>query len=48
MKEHIQAIATVLSLVNPAICGTLFAQDEAGISRGKQWVDATSPFKVAL
>ena len=41
LKEHIQAIVTVLSLVNPAICGMLFAQGEAGISRGKQLVDAT-------
>jgi multiple antibiotic resistance protein len=31
---------TVLSLVNPAICGMLFAQAEPGISRGKQLVDA--------
>jgi multiple antibiotic resistance protein len=41
LKEHIQAIVTVLSLVNPAICGMLFAQGEEGISRGKQLVDAT-------
>jgi multiple antibiotic resistance protein len=41
LKEHIQAVVTVLSLVNPAICGMLFAQAEPGISRGKQLVDAT-------
>jgi multiple antibiotic resistance protein len=31
----------VLSLVNPAICGVMFAQAEAGSSRRKQLVDAT-------
>ena len=28
MKEQLQAIVTVLSLVNPAICGAMFAQIE--------------------
>jgi multiple antibiotic resistance protein len=41
MKEQIQAIVTVLSLVNPAICGMMFAQAVAGRSRRKQFVDAT-------
>ena len=41
MKEHIQAIVTVLSLVNPAICGAMFAQIEANRSHGQQVVDAT-------
>lgn len=27
MKEQIQAIVTVLSLVNPTICGMMFIQD---------------------
>ena len=41
MKEQIQAIVTVLSLVNPAICGAMFAQIEANRSRGQQMADAT-------
>ena len=41
MKEQIQAIVTVLSLVNPAICGAMFAQIEANRSRGQQVADAT-------
>jgi hypothetical protein len=30
MQQHFQAIVTVLSLVNPLICGAMFAQIEAG------------------
>jgi multiple antibiotic resistance protein len=41
LKEQLQAIVTVLSLVNPAICGMLFARAEAGRSSGSRWVDAT-------
>jgi multiple antibiotic resistance protein len=41
VEQQLQAIATVLSLVNPAICGVMFAQAEAGSSRRKQLVDAT-------
>jgi len=41
LKEQIQAIVTVLSLVNPAICGMMFAQAVAGRSRGEQLIDAT-------
>jgi len=26
MQQHLQAIVTVLSLVNPLICGAMFAQ----------------------
>ncbi len=33
MKAQLQAIVTVLSLVNPAICGMMFVQVEAGRSR---------------
>ncbi len=29
MKEQLQAIVTVLSLVNPAVCGAMFARIEA-------------------
>ncbi|RUQ31254.1 MAG: MarC family protein [Candidatus Competibacteraceae bacterium] len=41
MKEQLQAIVTVLSLVNPAICGMLFAQAEVGRSYGNLLLDAT-------
>jgi len=41
MKQQIQAIVTVLSLVNPAICGAMFAQIEANRTRGQQVTDAT-------
>lgn len=40
MKEQLQAIATVLSLVNPAICGMLFVRAETGRSKGGQFVDS--------
>jgi hypothetical protein len=42
MKEHLQAIVTVLSLVNPVVCGAMFARNRA---HAEQWTDAT---KVAL
>jgi multiple antibiotic resistance protein len=45
MERHLQAIVTVLSLVNPLICGVMFAQIEAGQTRAIRITDAT---KVAL
>jgi len=42
MKEHLQAIVTVLSLVNPVVCGAMFARIEANSARGKQIADATN------
>jgi multiple antibiotic resistance protein len=42
MREHLQAIVTVLSLVNPVVCGAMFARIDAGRSRGKQMTDATN------
>jgi multiple antibiotic resistance protein len=41
MEQHLQAIVTVLSLVNPLICGVMFAQIEAGEARAIQIADAT-------
>jgi multiple antibiotic resistance protein len=41
LKEQLQAIVTVMSLVNPAICGMMFVQAIAGRSRGEQVLDAT-------
>ncbi|WP_231954394.1 MarC family protein [Pirellulimonas nuda] len=40
MNDHIQAIVTVLSLVNPGICAAMFAKAEAGRSRGSKLTDA--------
>src|SRR5690242_13496377 len=45
MKEYFQAIVTVLSLVNPVVCGAMFARIETGRSRAEQLADAT---RVAL
>ncbi len=47
MKEQLQAIVTVLSLVNPTICGMMFVQAEAGRSRGERLIDATKATLVA-
>ena len=41
MKEHLQAIITVLSLVNPVVCGAMFARIEANSPRDKQVADAS-------
>ena len=41
MNEQLQAIVTVLSLVNPAICGAMFAQIEENRSRSQRVTDAT-------
>jgi multiple antibiotic resistance protein len=41
MEQHLQAIVTVLSLVNPLICGAMFAQIEAGQARATRLADAT-------
>ena len=45
MAEQLQAIITVISLVNPLMCAALFAQIEVGKSPGAQMGSAT---KVAL
>jgi multiple antibiotic resistance protein len=41
MEQQLQAIATVLSLVNPMICGAMFARIEAGQARAARLADAT-------
>jgi multiple antibiotic resistance protein len=41
MSDYLQAIATILSLVNPAICGAIFSKIEVGQSNRSQIVDAT-------
>src|SRR6516225_6624640 len=40
MEHQLQAIVTVLSLVNPMICGAMLARIEAGQARAAQLVDA--------
>jgi multiple antibiotic resistance protein len=41
MEKQLQAIVTVLSLVNPLICGAMFARIDAGQPRATQLADAT-------
>jgi multiple antibiotic resistance protein len=41
MTEYLQAIATVLSLINPAICAAMFSDTEAGLPGKSQFADAT-------
>ena len=41
MEKQLQAIVTVLSLVNPMICGAMFARIEAGQDRTARLADAT-------
>jgi multiple antibiotic resistance protein len=41
MEQQLQAIATVISLVNPLICGVMFTQIEAGQTRAARLADAT-------
>ena len=41
MEQQLQAIATILSLVNPLICGAMFARIEAGQDRTARLADAT-------
>src|SRR5271155_299282 len=41
MREHLQAIVTVLSLVNPLMCGAIFARIEGTRSPSAQLADAT-------
>ncbi|MGA2258307.1 MAG: MarC family protein [Thermoguttaceae bacterium] len=40
MQDHLQAIITVLTLINPAMCAAIFAGIEAGRPRGPQLADA--------
>ncbi len=40
MENYLQAIVTVLSLVNPAVCGLMFSRIEAGRPRHAKTLDA--------
>ena len=48
MEQQLQAFATVLSLVNPVICGALFARIDAGPARGAGRADATKAAAAVL
>ena len=48
MGQHLQAIVTVLSLVNPLICGAMFAQIEAGQASATRRADATKAAMAVL
>jgi multiple antibiotic resistance protein len=41
MEQQLQAIATILSLVNPVICGAMFARVESGQAHATKLADAT-------
>lgn len=40
-ERYLQAFATVLSLINPAICALIFGASQAGRSKAQRWADAT-------
>jgi multiple antibiotic resistance protein len=40
MQDHLQAIITVLTLINPLMCAAIFAGIESGRPRGAQLADA--------
>jgi multiple antibiotic resistance protein len=48
MQQHLQAIVTVLSLVNPLMCGALFAQIEGEQPRNTKIVDAAKAVLAVL
>ena len=48
MKNELQAIATIFSLVNPAMCATMFMGIEKGRSRNAQIMDATKAVLVIM
>jgi multiple antibiotic resistance protein len=48
MEQQLQAIVTVLSLVNPLICGAMFAQIEAGQASAVRLADATKAASAVL
>jgi len=41
VEQYLQAVVTVLSLVNPVICGAIFSEADAGQPFRTQFVDAT-------
>ena len=41
MKLHLQAFVTVLSLMNPVVCGLIFSGSESSLSTARRLADAT-------
>ncbi len=41
MKEHLQSVVTLLSLVNPMVCAMMFAKLTVGRTRSQRISDAT-------
>ena len=41
MQDQIQAIVTVLSLINPAVCAAIFTSAERGRQNKEKRIDAT-------
>ena len=48
MHEQLQAIITVLSLINPAICAAMFARAVAGQSLGEKITDSARAASAVL
>lgn len=48
MKNELQAIATILSLINPAMCAAIFMQIETGRPDRARVIDATKAMLVVL
>lgn len=48
MTEYLQAIATLLSLINPAICGAIFSELETGRPAPSQVADASKAAMTVL
>jgi len=45
---HIQAVVTVLSLINPGVCAGIFAQSQAGRPKADKTADATKVSLIVL
>jgi len=48
MSNYLQAIVTILSLINPAICGAIFSELEEGQPIRSKVADATKAMVVVL
>jgi small neutral amino acid transporter SnatA (MarC family) len=48
MQDHLQAIITVLTLINPLMCAAIFARIEAGRPRGPQLADSAKAAAAVL
>jgi MarC family membrane protein len=48
MREHLQAIATIFSLINPAICVAMFSSIESDVPANRRMADATKVIAIVL